>query len=118
MRNYRGKDVEKIKKRDAGEWWMNWRSICRRNRKSFLVRYLQFIESTYTDIPPKSPAYIVKIMYAEDFIVKDYIEERAVEIADYIIETKATVRQTAKKFGISKSTVHIVVTKQRVLFGE
>ena len=40
MRNYRGKDVEKIKKRDAGEWWKNWRSICRRNRKSFLVRYL------------------------------------------------------------------------------
>ena len=31
--------------------------------------------------------------------MKDYIEERAVEIADYIIETKATVRQTAKKFG-------------------
>lgn len=58
------------------------------------------------DIPPKSPAYIVKIMYAGDFIVKDYIEERAVEIAGYIIETKATVRQTAKQFGISKSTVH------------
>ena len=38
--------------------------------------------------------------------VKDYIEERAVEIANYIIETKATVRQAAKKFGISKSTVH------------
>lgn len=50
-------------------------------------------------------------MYAGVFIVKDYIEERAVEIADYIIETKATVRQTAKKFGISKSTVHIDVTK-------
>ena len=45
-------------------------------------------------------------MYAEDFIVKDYIEERAVEIAGYIIETNATVRQTAKQFGISKSTVH------------
>ena len=45
-------------------------------------------------------------MYAGVFSVKDYIEERAVEIADYIIETKATVRQTAKKFGISKSTVH------------
>jgi putative DeoR family transcriptional regulator (stage III sporulation protein D) len=42
--------------------------------------------------------------------VKDYIEERAVEIANYIIETKATVRQTAKKFGISKSTVHKDVT--------
>lgn len=38
--------------------------------------------------------------------MKDYIEERAVEIANYIIETKATVRQTAGKFGISKSTVH------------
>ena len=40
MRKYRGKDVEKIKKRDADEWWKKWRSICRRNRKSFLVRYL------------------------------------------------------------------------------
>ena len=32
------------------------------------------------------------------------------EIANYIIETNATVRQTAKKFGISKSTVHKDVT--------
>ena len=38
--------------------------------------------------------------------LKDYIEERAVEIADYIIENNATVRQTAKRFRISKSTVH------------
>ena len=38
--------------------------------------------------------------------MKDYIEERAVEVAYYIIETRATVRQAAKKFGISKSTVH------------
>ncbi len=38
--------------------------------------------------------------------MKDYIEERAVEIAYYIIEHNATVRQTAKEFGISKSTVH------------
>lgn len=38
--------------------------------------------------------------------MKEYIEERAVEVAVYIIETKATVRQAAKKFGISKSTVH------------
>lgn len=44
--------------------------------------------------------------------MKDYIEERAVEIANYIIESNSTVRQTAKKFGISKSTVHAVVTKQ------
>ena len=38
--------------------------------------------------------------------MKDYIEERAVEIAQYIIENNATVRQTAKQYGISKSTVH------------
>ena len=38
--------------------------------------------------------------------MKQYIEERAVEIAQYIIEQNATVRTTAKKFGISKSTVH------------
>ena len=34
------------------------------------------------------------------------IEERAVEVAQYIIENNATVRQAAKTFGISKSTVH------------
>ena len=38
--------------------------------------------------------------------MKDYIEERAIEIANYIIERNATVRQTAKVFGVSKSTVH------------
>ena len=38
--------------------------------------------------------------------MKKYIEERAVEIAVYIIENNATVRQAAKQFGISKSTVH------------
>ncbi len=37
--------------------------------------------------------------------MKDYIEERAMNIAYYIIENNATVRQKAKKFGISKSTV-------------
>ncbi len=34
------------------------------------------------------------------------IEERAKILATYIIETKSTVRATAKKFNISKSTVH------------
>ena len=38
--------------------------------------------------------------------MKDYIEERGISIAYYIIDNNATVRQTAKKFGISKSTVH------------
>ena len=38
------------------------------------------------------------------------IEERAVNLAHYIIETKDTVRGAAKKFGVSKSTVHTDVT--------
>ena len=42
--------------------------------------------------------------------MKEYIEERAINVANYIIEHNATVRQAAKAFGISKSTVHAVVT--------
>lgn len=41
---------------------------------------------------------------------KQTIEERATELAQYIIDTKDTVRGTAKRFGISKSTVHTDVT--------
>lgn len=48
--------------------------------------------------------------------MKDYIEERAVEIANYIVEEKATVRQAAKKFGISKSTVHKDVAERLLQF--
>ena len=44
--------------------------------------------------------------------MKDYIEERAIGIANYIIDHNATVRQTAKAFGISKSTVHKDVTER------
>lgn len=52
------------------------------------------------------------------FFLKGYIEERAVDIANYIIDYNATVRQTAKQFGISKSTVHTDVTKQNGLYGQ
>ena len=38
------------------------------------------------------------------------IEERAIRLAHYIIDSKDTVRGAAKKFGISKSTVHTEVT--------
>lgn len=41
---------------------------------------------------------------------KKSIEERAISLAHYIIESKDTVRGAAKKFGISKSTVHTEVT--------
>ena len=46
--------------------------------------------------------------------MKTYIEERAMEIARYIIGNNTTVRQAAKHFGISKSTVHKDVTERLV----
>lgn len=42
--------------------------------------------------------------------MKIYIEERAIELAHYIIDNNATVRQAAKRMGVSKSTVHKDVT--------
>lgn len=44
--------------------------------------------------------------------MKDYIEERALEIAKYILDEEATVRQAAGEFGVSKSTVHKDVTER------
>ena len=46
--------------------------------------------------------------------MKTYIEERAMEIARYIIDNNTTVRQAAKHFGISKSTVQKDVTERLV----
>lgn len=43
---------------------------------------------------------------------KIYIEERAIDLAHYIIDNKDTVRGAAKKFGISKSTVHKDVSER------
>ena len=42
----------------------------------------------------------------------NYIEERVVDIANYIVKSRSTVRQTAKQFGVSKSTVHKDVTER------
>ncbi len=46
--------------------------------------------------------------------MKDYIEERVFELAHYIIDSKSTVRNAAKKFNISKSTVHKDVTERLI----
>lgn len=46
--------------------------------------------------------------------MKAYIEQRAIEVGEYIIKSRATVRETAKKFGISKSTVHKDLTDRLV----
>ena len=44
--------------------------------------------------------------------MKDNLNERACELAVYMIETGATVRSAAKQFGISKSTVHKTLTQR------
>lgn len=44
--------------------------------------------------------------------MQEYIEQRVLEIGNYIIESGSTVRQTAQVFGVSKSTVHKDVTER------
>jgi len=50
--------------------------------------------------------------------MRDYIEERVLELAGYILDTNATVRQTAGQFGVSKSTVHKDITERLPLLNE
>lgn len=44
--------------------------------------------------------------------MKEFLEERAVKLGEYIIQNKATVRKAAKAFGVSKSTVHKDVSER------
>jgi len=44
--------------------------------------------------------------------MKEYIEDRVKRVAEYVIESNATVRQAAKAFGTSKSTVHKDLTER------
>lgn len=50
--------------------------------------------------------------------MQDYIQRRVLEISSYIIESSATVRQTASVFGVSKSTVHKDMTERLPLINE
>lgn len=71
------------------------------------TRLLKHIES--------DPCIDCKNSSFRGYSVKDYISERAVRIANYIIQNNATVRQTAQSFGVSKSTVHKDVA-ERLLY--
>lgn len=44
--------------------------------------------------------------------MKGNIEDRAISLANYILEENATVRSAAKRFGVSKSTVHKDITER------
>lgn len=50
--------------------------------------------------------------------VQEYIRKRVLDIGNYIMESSATVRQTADVFGVSKSTVHKDVTERLPLINE
>ncbi len=50
--------------------------------------------------------------------MKDYIAERARTLAAFILEQKTTVRAAAKKFNISKSTVHKDITERLSILDE
>ncbi len=50
--------------------------------------------------------------------MQDYIEKRVLEISSYIMESSATVRQTAAIFGVSKSTVHKDMTERLPMINE
>ncbi len=50
--------------------------------------------------------------------MQEYIQKRVLEISNYIIESKSTVRQTAGIFGVSKSTVHKDITERLPLLNE
>ncbi len=52
------------------------------------------------------------VLHNTSMIEKKEIEERSINLAHYIIDSKDTVRGAARKFGISKSTVHKDVTLQ------
>ena len=49
--------------------------------------------------------------------MRENIDERAIDLANYLIENKATVRDAARHFGVSKSTVHTAVTLKNACFG-
>jgi len=55
-----------------------------------------------------------KILGAEGGLsVQEYIRKRVLDIGNYILESSATVRQTADVFGVRKSTIHTVITNQK-----
>lgn len=51
------------------------------------------------------------------YIIDERLSQRAVSLANYMIENKSTVRQAAKVFGVSKSTVHTEVINWNGLYG-
>lgn len=84
-----------------------WKQVSQQFNKSQIKR-VQHVCCTLV-IPLRTLSYDIE-RFIRGISLKEHIEERAVEIARYIVENNATVRQAAKKYGISKSTVHKDIT--------
>lgn len=66
----------------------------------------------YYSLSPCFSIYIEKTYETKGgFYLKPQPNQRAVILGRFILENKSTVRAAAKKFGISKSTVHTVIQK-------
>lgn len=61
-------------------------------------------------------AHIVIVSKREWCAIKENLEQRAEELALYLIENRGTVRSAAKKFGLSKSTVHKDISERLPLY--
>lgn len=74
------------------------------NIKKYSLSYI-YTDSGHWRFARKRPNF-------SEVVMRDYIKQRVLELADYIIESGSTVRLTAQVFGISKSTVHKDVTER------
>ena len=76
-----------------------------------MLKACALFTSSYQNQISYSPGTLHRIDQQEQGVlpVKGNIEERAVELAQYIVENRTTVRSVAARFGISKSTVHMVI---------
>jgi len=68
---------------------------------------------------PRWHAFILRLIHSTNSRgekgaarVKDHIWQRVVDVGNYILRSRATVRDTARVFGVSKSTVHKDVTER------
>ena len=89
----------------------------RDTKPTFSTFFLQkFAKCDFCCIVAPRCAYIVQI--ANGDVVKDYIEERVMDVACYVVQHNCTVRNVARVFCISKSTAHKDLTERLPLLNK
>jgi len=56
--------------------------------------------------------YFIRSYFKGGSSLNDFIRERAIKIGEHILETKDTIRKTAEKFGVNRSTVYRDITER------